>query len=107
MVRLIYDRLRKRARAEASKQLEVQLAQVDTDRLPKPPSIDIVVDAADVAIIRRIEQREIDLLVMGTIARGGVAGVLTGNTAERLLPRIPCSVLAVKPPDFVCPITAD
>jgi nucleotide-binding universal stress UspA family protein len=46
-----------------------------------------------------------DLLVMGTVARGGIAGLLIGNTAERILRRLPCSVLAVKPDDFVSPVT--
>jgi universal stress protein E len=41
---------------------------------------------------------------MGTIGRGGMQGIMIGNTAERLLPEIQCSLLAVKPPDFVCPI---
>ena len=39
----------------------------------------------------------IDLLVMGTVARTGLLGLLFGNTAERILRRLPCSVLALKP----------
>jgi nucleotide-binding universal stress UspA family protein len=39
----------------------------------------------------------IDLVVMGTVARSGIAGLLIGNTAERVLRKLPCSVLAVKP----------
>ncbi len=46
-----------------------------------------------------------DLVVMGTVARGGIAGLLIGNTAERVLRRLPCSVLAVKPDGFVSPVT--
>ncbi|HEU4559901.1 MAG TPA: universal stress protein, partial [Longimicrobium sp.] len=41
----------------------------------------------------------IDLLVMGSVARRGISGFLVGNTAERVLPRLPCSVLVVKPGD--------
>jgi universal stress protein E len=44
-----------------------------------------------------------DLIVMGTVSRGGVPGLLIGNTAERLLGRLDCSILTVKPEDFVCP----
>jgi universal stress protein E len=47
------------------------------------------------------------LLVMGTIARTGITGVFVGNTAERLLPQIPCSVLAIKPAGFKSPITPE
>jgi universal stress protein E len=39
----------------------------------------------------------IDLLVMGSVGRRGIPGFLIGNTAERVLPRLPCSVLVVKP----------
>lgn len=42
----------------------------------------------------------IDLVVMGTVARSGLAGVLIGNTAERVLRKLPCSVLTVKPDGF-------
>jgi nucleotide-binding universal stress UspA family protein len=49
----------------------------------------------------------VDLIVMGTVARSGVAGLLIGNTAERVLRRLPCSVLAVKPDGFVSPVRLD
>ncbi|HVR29059.1 MAG TPA: universal stress protein [Thermoanaerobaculia bacterium] len=45
-----------------------------------------------------------DLLVLGTVARTGIAGVLIGNTAEEILDRIACSVLVVKPDGFVSPL---
>ncbi|QEG36322.1 universal stress protein [Bythopirellula goksoeyrii] len=99
--------IRTRARAEAAKQLEAQLARVNTSGLRCPARIEIVVDAADSAIIREIAENHVGLLVMATVARGGIDGIITGNTAERLLPQIPCSVLAVKPHDFKCPIAVD
>jgi len=36
------------------------------------------------------------LLVMGTIGRSGVSGMLMGNLTERVMNRLPCSILAVK-----------
>jgi hypothetical protein len=44
---------------------------------------------------------------MGTIARTGIPGVFVGNTAEKLLPHLPCSVLAIKPASFKSPVTLD
>ena len=41
---------------------------------------------------------------MGTLARTGISGLVMGNTAERLLPLLPCSVLAIKPEGFECPL---
>ena len=46
----------------------------------------------------------VDLIVMGTIARTGVQGLLMGNTAEVVLDRVECPVLAVKPQGFVSPV---
>lgn len=46
----------------------------------------------------------VDLLVMGTIARAGIPGMFIGNTAERVLGKLPCSVLTVKPDGFVSPV---
>lgn len=46
-----------------------------------------------------------DLLVMGTVARTGIAGWLIGNTAEAVLEQVRCSVLAIKPHGFVSPVT--
>lgn len=45
-----------------------------------------------------------DLIVMGTIGRTGIAGLLIGNTAEDVLQSTHASVLAVKPKTFVTPI---
>jgi nucleotide-binding universal stress UspA family protein len=50
---------------------------------------------------------EVGLIVMGTVSRTGVAGLLIGNTAERILRQVGCSVLAVKPDGFLSPVRLD
>ena len=45
-----------------------------------------------------------DMLVLGTVARTGISGLLMGNTAETLLDRVSCSVVAIKPAGFKTPI---
>jgi nucleotide-binding universal stress UspA family protein len=52
-------------------------------------------------------QLEADLIVMGTVARTGIPGFIMGNTAEAILNQIDCSVLAIKPPGFVTPVTLE
>jgi nucleotide-binding universal stress UspA family protein len=47
-----------------------------------------------------------DLLVMGTVARTGVPGLIIGNTAEDVLNSVDVGVVAVKPPGYVSPIQA-
>ncbi len=44
------------------------------------------------------------LIVMGTVGRTGLKGLIMGNTAETILRSVRCSVLAVKPQGFVTPV---
>jgi universal stress protein E len=53
-----------------------------------------------------LRSHAIDLVVMGTVVRTGIAGLLMGNTAERVLRRLRGSVLAVKPTGFESPVAA-
>jgi nucleotide-binding universal stress UspA family protein len=48
--------------------------------------------------------KEVQLIVMGTVSRTGVSGLLIGNTAERILGQVDCAVLAVKPDGFKTPV---
>ena len=41
-----------------------------------------------------------ELVVLGTVARTGVKGIVMGNTAERMLHNLNCAVLALKPEGF-------
>ena len=59
--------------------------------------------AADV-IPDAVSRHRINLLVMGTVARTGIGGLVMGNTAERVLDKVSRSFIAVKPPGFVSPI---
>ena len=52
------------------------------------------------------EKHDITLLVMGTIGRTGVPGLIMGSNAERILDQVRCSVIAVKPDGFVSPVRA-
>jgi nucleotide-binding universal stress UspA family protein len=49
-------------------------------------------------------QLHADLIVMGTVGRSGVEGLLLGNTAENVLTHCDCDILTVKPAGFVSPI---
>lgn len=46
---------------------------------------------------------EADVVVVGTVGREGLAGVLIGNTAESLVDKVNCDVLVIKPLDGVKP----
>lgn len=44
------------------------------------------------------------VLVLGTLARAGLAGLFMGNTAETVLSHVASSLMAVKPEGFVAPV---
>lgn len=96
---------RKRLHDEATENMHQQLAQTDYRTLDHGVKVDVVEGTPDSVIPQFIEDQEIDLLVIGTHGRSGFSGMLLGNTAERVLPYVHCSLLAVKPLDFVCPVT--
>jgi nucleotide-binding universal stress UspA family protein len=96
------DRYVEDSHAEAQKALDDLLAK-SPDRtgrrfvhLLKGNPAEVIADFA--------KTRRIDLIVMGTVARTGIGGLLIGNTAETILQRVHCSVLAVKPEGFVTPV---
>ncbi|MBU1057628.1 MAG: universal stress protein [Proteobacteria bacterium] len=69
------------------------------------PQLHIVKGQVHQVISDLLQDQQNALLVMGTVARTGISGVIMGNTAESILNNIGCSVLAIKPPGFVTPVT--
>ena len=64
----------------------------------------LVKGEVDRVIPEALRQCTADLLIIGTIARKGLAGMLIGNTAETIIQKCDCSVLVVKSDDFVSPV---
>jgi len=83
-------------------QLRDQIGEESYDYLS--PQFHLRRGAASTVIPETAKQLQADLVVMGTVARTGIAGLLIGNTAEAILEQLQCSVLAVKPLGFVSPI---
>ena len=53
------------------------------------------------------KQLDAVMVVIGTIGRTGLSAAIIGNTAEHVIDRLDCDVLAVKPANFVCPLQKD
>lgn len=66
------------------------LGKIDVVRevLPGTPFLEIVRYARD---------QEMDMIVIGTHGRSGLAHVLMGSTAEKIVRKSPCPVLTVRP----------
>lgn len=99
------DRYVEDSRVEARKALDHLL-----EGLPDHPGRRFVHllkgDPADV-IADFAKTDRVDLIVMGTVARAGISGLLIGNCAEEILQRVDCSVLAIKPDGFVSSVSLD
>jgi len=94
--------LKRELKEESKKTLE-QLFQ-ETGVQAAPETIHLVEGETSVTIQKAIEDLAIDVLVMGTVARSGVPGLIIGNKAEKVLSSIDCTVLAVKPSGYVSPV---
>lgn len=68
------------------------------------PQFHLCRGTASRVIPEMVKELQADLVVMGTVARTGIAGLIIGNTAEAILEQVQCSVLAVKPLGFVSPV---
>lgn len=60
----------------------------------------------DKMIPQYVSDNKIDILVMGTVARTGILGFFIGNTAENIVQKLGCSLLALKPNGFISPVKA-
>jgi nucleotide-binding universal stress UspA family protein len=71
------------------------------------PQLHMPKGSARKVIPKVVKELQVDCIVMGTVARTGVPGFIMGNTAETILDQLECSVLAIKPPSFVTPVTLE
>jgi nucleotide-binding universal stress UspA family protein len=71
------------------------------------PHLHLIEGDPEYCIPELVAAQGIDLLVMGTVCRTGIAGFLIGNTAEEVLNQVDCSVLTLKPEGFVTPVTLE
>lgn len=86
--------------ASSRRTLNESLHQLGLTKSIQADHVHLAQGPANLTIQSAVQELGVDLLVMGTAARRGLSGVLIGNTAERLLPHLTCSVLALKPAGF-------
>jgi len=80
------------------------LEELAADYALLKPVTHLMKGAPEKVIARFAKTHRIDLVVMGTVGRTGVAGFFVGNTAEKILHNLECSVLAVKPDGYKTPV---
>jgi nucleotide-binding universal stress UspA family protein len=85
-------------------QLDLLLSRQDTEGVESV--VHMVHGSPGVELPRLAEQLDTSVIVMGTVGRTGIQGLIMGNTADTILRSVHCSVLAVKPSGFVSPVKA-
>jgi len=80
----------------ARERLSVFLSPEDITRLRPEYAVRIGTPAEE--IVRYADTRDVDLIIMGTHGRSGVAHLLMGSVAEHVVRTAPCPVLLVRGP---------
>jgi universal stress protein E len=93
-------------RAQYEAMLSAELARLaERTRIPEANRIVAAGDAAWV-LPRLARKHRASLVVMGAVSRSAVQRLFIGHTAERLVDRLDCDVLVVKPRGFKSRVTA-
>lgn len=71
---------------------------------PVKQQIMLLEGEARAVIPQFVEQQALDMVIMGSLSRTGIAGFLIGNTAESMLDQLRCSVMTLKPDAFHSPV---
>jgi len=58
-------------------------------------------------IVRLAVSIEADLVVVGDLVHSGISGLIVDSTAAAITRQLDCSVLVIKPPDFVTPVIVE
>jgi universal stress protein E len=83
------------------KRVAAALGQIIASHAVAPVRVHLEQGAAHEVLPRVAEQVGASVVVMGAISRSRLQEVFLGSTAERVLDRLACDVLVVKPLDFV------
>jgi nucleotide-binding universal stress UspA family protein len=86
----LYAELFERARAALARRVSA------SDRTRLNATTEIVTGRTDTRIIEYAVERGIDLIVMGTHGRQGMAHLLMGSVAEKVVRAAPCAVMTVR-----------
>jgi universal stress protein E len=82
------------------KRISTQLADLVGGHELPAQRVHLEQGAAAEVLPRMADQLNAALVVMGAVSRSRLQEVFLGSTAERVLDRIGCDVLVVKPADF-------
>ncbi len=94
--------LRENVLQERQKELKAQLEMVVSSDLKQSLKIEEVICIGNpyLEIVKAAKEKGADLIVLGTHGRTGLAHVLIGSVAEKVVHNAPCPVLTIKHPQY-------
>lgn len=93
-------------RLQRRQTIELLRKFVDDLKLPVEPTLHVERGEPWRCILSTARRIGADVTIMGTLGRGGIPGMLMGNTAEKVLHSSAGALLAVKPEGFVSPVAS-
>lgn len=105
----VHDKTRKEIMAKHSRMAERRIEAFLKPYIERFDKLHVHIERGEAwQSITTVEQnKDIDLVVLGTLDRAGVPGFFIGTTAETVLRQVNSSVLTVKPDGFVSPVTLE
>lgn len=92
-----YELLMEQNRREHMQSFEELLAEFDLHATG--PQARLIEGEPSTAIPQLCNDEQCSLLICGSVSRHGIAGLMLGNTAERICNRVACSQLVLTPPE--------
>jgi universal stress protein E len=84
-------------RQETGKMHTEKMQKLLTDNDFSTEHMHVVQGRPDVAIKQLADELEVQVVVLGTVGRTGLAATFLGNTAENILASLNCEILTIKP----------
>jgi nucleotide-binding universal stress UspA family protein len=94
-------------RHEAAQRAQVEALLDQANMQEMTPHLHLPRDLPERAIINVSDAEDIDIIVMGSVTRTGIAGFFMGNTAETVLAAVQRGVFAIKPDGFQTPVNLE
>ncbi|MEJ2418582.1 MAG: universal stress protein, partial [Exilibacterium sp.] len=88
-------------RGEMEDYCQQRLNTLFEERSVIPTSRHIREGHCDRVIIDVADELHANLLVLGSVARSGLSSLFVGNTVEKILDKVECDILCLKPSTYV------
>ena len=95
------------AKHEEVHRSRVEILLDETPSLSNDHALHMIRSAPHEAIMKTVADLRVDLIVMGSVNKTGIAGFFIGSAAEAVLSSARCSLFTIKPEEFRTPVVVE